>query len=154
MHAMVSHPDYPCLGARSVVRRDRATFRVYDELGTRESAEVADLHRFASGVDLGDGLASFVALFRGPVIEEEQRFEDLLWAQLREVHAADEHPWTSEVWDDPNDPHFAFSATGNTYFVVGLHCLQSTGPGPSRPGPCMSTHRPRWPGTASSCAPR
>jgi uncharacterized protein len=123
MHAMISHPDYPCLGARSVFRRDRATVRVYGELGSRQSAELilADLRRFASGVDLEDGLASFVALFRGPDIEDEQQFEDLLWAQLREVHAADEHPWTSEVSGDPDDPHFAFSAAGTAYFVVGLH---------------------------------
>ena len=43
-------------------------------------------------VDLEDGLASFVALFRGPDIRDERQFEELLWEQLREVHAADEQP--------------------------------------------------------------
>ena len=123
MHAMISHPDYPCLGARSVFRRDRATVRVYDELGSRESAELilADLRRFASGSTSRTGLRSFVALFRGPDIDDEQQFEELLWAQLREVHAADEQPWTPDVSGDPDDPHFAFSAAGTAYFVVGLH---------------------------------
>lgn len=127
MDAMISHPDYPCLGARSVFRRDRATVRVYDALGTRESARriLADLGRFSSRVDLEDGLASFVALFRGPDIRDERQFEELLWEQLREMHAADEQPWTADVSGDPDDPHFAFSAAGTAYFVVGLHPMAS-----------------------------
>lgn len=48
-------------------------------------------------------------------------FEELLWEQLREVHAADEQPWAPDVSDDPDDPHFAFSGAGTAYFVVGLH---------------------------------
>ena len=123
MHAMISHPEYPCLGARSVFRRGRATVRVYDELGSRESARqiLADLRLFASEVDLEQGLASFVALFRLPDIAGERQFEELLWEQLRQVHAADEQPWTHDVSGDPDDPHFAFSAAGTAYFVVGLH---------------------------------
>jgi FPC/CPF motif-containing protein YcgG len=121
--AMVAHPQYPCLGARSVFRQDRATVEVYDELGNRESATtlLADLRRFASGVDLEQGLASFVALFRGPRIRGEQEFEQRLWQHLRAVHAADEQPWTPEVSSEPQDPHFAFSVAGSAYFVVGLH---------------------------------
>ena len=34
---MIAHHDYPCLGARSVMRRDRATVRVYGELDTLET---------------------------------------------------------------------------------------------------------------------
>ena len=76
-------------------------------------------------VDLEDGLASFVALFRGPDVRDERQFEELLWEQLREVHAADEQPWTPDVSGDPDDPHFAFSAAGTAYFVVGLHPMAS-----------------------------
>ena len=82
---------------------------------------VEDLSRFASQVDIDDGFASFIALFRGPHIDDERHFEELLWEQLREVHAADEQPWAPDVSDDPDDPHFAFSAAGTAYFVVGLH---------------------------------
>jgi len=120
---MINHPEYPCLGARSVFRQDRATVEVYDELGSRESAAtlLADLRRFASGVDLDQGLASFIAMFRGPRIRDEKQFEQLLWQQLRAVHAADDQPWTPDVSADPQDPHFAFSVAGSAYFVVGLH---------------------------------
>ena len=55
-----------------------------------------------------------------PSIDERQ-FEEVLWEHLREVHAVDEQPWAPDVSDDPDDPHFAFSAAGTAYFVVGLH---------------------------------
>jgi FPC/CPF motif-containing protein YcgG len=123
MFEMIGHPDYPCLGARSVFRRDRATIRVYDELAGPDVAPklLHDLREFAEGVDLDEGFASFIAVFRGPAIADEKEFERLLWAQLRDVHAEDEKPWAPDVSADPNDQHFAFSAAGTPYFVVGLH---------------------------------
>lgn len=123
MFEMIGHPDYPCLGARSVFRRDRATITVYDELagpGTA-TALLDDLRTFADGVDLDEGFASFIAVFRGPEIADEQEFEQLLWTQLRALHAEDEQPWAPDVSADPGDQHFAFSAAGTPYFIVGLH---------------------------------
>ena len=123
MAALVGHRDYPCLGARSVFRRERDTVRVYSELGAPESAEhlLQDLKQFAGVVESGEGFASFVALFRGPTIEDEEHFEGLLWSQLRGLHRVDQHAWNAGVSADPNDPHFAFSAAGTPFFVVGLH---------------------------------
>jgi FPC/CPF motif-containing protein YcgG len=123
MFEMIGHPDYPCLGARSVFRRDRATIRVYAELAGDETAVVLlrDLRTFAEQVDLDRGFASFIAVFRGPEIADEKGFEQLLWAQLRALHAEDEEPWSPGVSADPGDQHFAFSAAGTAYFVVGLH---------------------------------
>jgi FPC/CPF motif-containing protein YcgG len=127
MCAMIGDPDYPCLGARSVFRRERAVFHVYEELGTSSTARrlLPDLARFAEEVDQETGLASFVALFRGPEVHDERDFERLLWAQLRQLHAEDEQPWAPEVSADPQDPHFAFSAAGTAYFIVGLHPMAS-----------------------------
>ena len=90
INEMVGRPDYPCLGARSVFRRDRATVRVYDELDAPATAPLLlqDLQEFASGVDLDEGFASFIAIFRGPRISDERHFERLLWSQLRRLHAA------------------------------------------------------------------
>lgn len=125
--AMVAHPEYPCLGARSVFRRDRATVRVYHELDAPATAQLLlqDLRQFASTVDPDEGFASFIAIFRGPRITDEEHFEQLLWSQLQRLHAADDEPWSDEVSPDPNDQHFAFSAAGTPYFVVGLHPMAS-----------------------------
>lgn len=125
--AMVQHDDFPCLGARSAFRHDRASMRVYDELGTTESAAqlLADLTAYAVAVDPTQGFVSFVALFRGPTTNE-QDFEALLWSQLQLLHQADDVEWSPKVSADPDDPHFAFSVAGTPYFIVGLH------PGASR----------------------
>ena len=124
---MIGHRDYPCLGARSVFRRGRATVRVYDGLGAPATAPLllADLKRFASAVDPQGGFASFIAIFRGPSITDERHFEQLLWSQLGRLHAADRDPWSNKVSPDPDDKHFAFSVAGTPYFIVGLHPMAS-----------------------------
>ncbi len=120
---MVAHPEYPCLGARSVFQRDRATVYVYDELAGEGVAEqlLADLRMFAAETDPEQGFASFVATFRGPEVLDEQHFERLLWSQLEQIHSVDDATWNTAVSPDPSDQHFAFSAGGTAYFIVGLH---------------------------------
>jgi FPC/CPF motif-containing protein YcgG len=126
---IVGAHDYPCLGARSVLNRDRATVRGYRGLGTVESARelLADLAVFAERTDLTEGFASFVAVFDDRIEPDERTFERLLWRQLAAMRAVDPAPWDPRVSTDPADPDFAFSANGTAYFVVGLH------PGASRP---------------------
>lgn len=121
--SMILHPDHPCLGARSVVNRHRATVLALPWLGAPETAPrlLEGLREFARDTDVDDGFASFVAIFRQPEHSDEKTFERLLWRQLQTVADADGTPWSTEVSDDPVDPHFSFSAAGTAYFVVGLH---------------------------------
>lgn len=123
LERMVLDPVYPCLGARSVFARHRATVRMFDELGSRSSANdlLAQLREFATDTDVEDGFASFVAVFRHPPRLPEEEFERLLWHQLQLVHEADPRPWSPRVSKDPTSPHFSFSAGGTAYFVVGMH---------------------------------
>ena len=125
---MVAHDEFPCLGARSVFRRENATVHVYDELAAEPATAnlLGDLTRFAETVDPDAGFASFVAIFRGPSLPDERAFERLLWKQLRMLDAHDAAGWNDEVSSDPVDEHFAFSVAGTAFFVVGLH------PGASR----------------------
>ena len=123
LEAMVLHPDYPCLGARSVFNRDRATVVVLEELATAASARtlVQALTSFAQQTDRAAGFASLVAVFRATDVVDEAAFERLLWRQLELLHEADQQPWDPRVSDDPGNPHFAFSVGGTAFFVVGLH---------------------------------
>ncbi|GAA4413427.1 guanitoxin biosynthesis heme-dependent pre-guanitoxin N-hydroxylase GntA [Fodinibacter luteus] len=123
---MVGHPEYPCLGARSVFRRDAATLVVLDDLtDTAEGGSLdtlgAALTQYADEVDADGDLVSFVACFRGPVPDDERDFEALLWGALQHLHDNDESPWAEGVAADPENPHFAFSVAGTAFFVVGLH---------------------------------
>ena len=123
LEAMVLHPDYPCLGARSVFNRDRATVVVLEELATDAATTtlVRALTSFGQGTDRAAGFASLVAVFRATTITDENEFEALLWRQLELLHEADHQPWDPRVSDDPGNPHFAFSLGGTAFFVVGLH---------------------------------
>ena len=89
---MVLHPEYPCLGARSVFNRDRATVVVLEALGSRESAGAlrGALTAFGRHTDRSAGFASLVAVFRATEVADEVDFENLLWQQLRHLHAADQ----------------------------------------------------------------
>lgn len=123
---MVAHPEYPCLGARSVFRRDDATVAVLDDLADTSPGGSLDtlgaaLTRYANEVDPAGDLVSFVACFRGPVPDEERNFEALLWGALQHLHDKDGVAWADGVPADPDNPHFAFSVAGTAFFVVGLH---------------------------------
>jgi FPC/CPF motif-containing protein YcgG len=116
-------PEYPCLGARSVFKRERATVVLHDDLEAPQTARalLEQLREYAATVDPEAGFVSFVAGFRGPEVRDEKHFEEMLWALLQRLHDVDEQPWAPEVSADPNDPHFAFSVAGTPFFIVGLH---------------------------------
>lgn len=116
-------PDYPCLGAKSVFRRDRATVVLHDDMESPETARALfeQLRDYSRTVDPQEGFASFVAGFRGPQVRDEKHFEEMLWSLLQSLHEVDEKPWSPEVSADPDDPHFGFSVAGTPFFIVGLH---------------------------------
>src|SRR5690606_3889821 len=122
---MVSHPDYPCLGARSVFRRDRARVLILDDMfGTDGFADLsAALRDFGREIGPNDDFASLVAVFRAPVPRSEAEFEEGLWSVLQALSDRDREEWADDVSSDPTDPHFAFSHGGTAFFVVGLHPL-------------------------------
>ncbi len=128
LHEMITHPQYPCLGARSVFRRDTAQIVVLDDMtGPDELGELREhLTQFATSTGPSGPFASLIAVFRSPVATTEERFETLLWGVLQGLHERDQQPWAPGVSPDPRDPHFAFSHAGTPFFIVGLH------PGASR----------------------
>lgn len=120
---MVAHPEYPCLGARSVFRRDAATVRVFEALDSPRTLEALSTHLEQFAADQADSadFRSFVAVFRGPRIADEADFEALLWAALQHLHEDDPHLWATGVSPDPQAAHFSFSHRGTAFFIVGLH---------------------------------
>ena len=127
MRAMIFHPDYPCLGARSVFRRDRARIEILDATDDAGTVDLARrLRGFAAEHGQDEEFVSFLATFRRPIPATELEFEAAMWRVLQGLHDLDERPWPSAVSADPDSPHFAFSFAGTPFFVVGLH------PGASR----------------------
>ena len=127
--------EFPCVGAKAALARDAIEVHAFDSLGARgnDPRLLAALTRFGAsldGADAGDTtVRSLVAVFDGPDGADELRFEAMLWAQLRRLHALDVargQAWASDVSADPADPAFSFSLGGHPFFVIGLH------PGASR----------------------
>ena len=122
--AFVSAREFPCVGAKSAMNRDRMEFALLGELGSEEStaALLRELPAYsARHPNPGVEPVSLVALFRGEMGSEEE-FHERLWAQLQSLHDLDrEHTWAEGVSADPGSSQFSFSAAGRAFFVVGLH---------------------------------
>jgi FPC/CPF motif-containing protein YcgG len=123
LELMVEHVEFPCLGAKSVFRRGKVVHTVLPDMAAPDVADelLTRLTEFARDIEGDDGFHSFIATFRSPVPSDEAGFEALLIEQLQRLHDADSAPWAPDVGADPTDPHFAFSAGGTAYFIVGLH---------------------------------
>lgn len=120
----VLEPNFPCLGAKAAFNSDSQTIRVFDEMaGAESTAELADcLRDFRSDSEY----ATLVAIFERPRDTTEAEFEELLWKQLRLLHAHDAtRDWAGNVASDPADPHFSFSFGEQALYVIGMHANSS-----------------------------
>lgn len=123
LRELVEHPSFPCVGAKAAFNQRHTQVRLYDRLGTPDAADLlaSDLADFVAAIGRDRQFVSFVDMFRGPDVDDEQQFEQLLWRQLALVAERDAAPWSDEVSADPGDDHFGFSVGGTALFVVGLH---------------------------------
>ena len=124
----MAHPEYPCLGARSVFRRDAATLVVLDDLAdTTPGRHPRHPRRGCSRstpdeVDPEGDLVSFVACFREPVPARRGRVRGAPVGSAAAPARPRRRPrGPTGVAADPDNPHFAFSVAGTAFFVVGLH---------------------------------
>lgn len=117
---------YPCTGAISVFAQKAYRFGLYPELACDNAVRAVchDLYEFCHEFPIiDDQLNTFIAMFKGPAINSEQNFEDLLWAQLQAMHAVDSEffAWDRSVDSDPKNRKFSFSIGGRAMFVIGMH---------------------------------
>jgi FPC/CPF motif-containing protein YcgG len=120
--------EFPCVGAKAAFNSDAHSFHLYDQLADPASTALlaSDLQRFtASQLRQESEYATFIAVFRGPVVQSELEFEQRLWSQLAMLHNIDARSWDSAVRSDPADPHFSFSFAGQALYVIGLHAHSS-----------------------------
>jgi FPC/CPF motif-containing protein YcgG len=127
---LVSNAEFPCLGAKAALNAKSYALRVFDELGgssatTELAAALYDFTR--STASAPSEYATFVAIFERPRDVDEIQFEDLLWKQLRALHAHDSarFDWDPNVRSDPAEPHFSFSFGGQALYVIGMHANSS-----------------------------
>ena len=117
---------YPCTGAISVFAQNAYRFGLFPDLACDRAVRAVchDLYEFCHEFPITDDqLTTFIAMFRGPAIESEQHFEDLLWSQLQAMQALDSDffAWDKSVDSDPQNNNFSFSIGGRAMFVIGMH---------------------------------
>jgi FPC/CPF motif-containing protein YcgG len=117
---------YPCTGAISSLRQKTYRFGLYPELACDNAAHAVchDLYEFCHEFPATDDhFITFIAMFRGPAIQSEQHFEDLLWNQLQAMHTLDSNffTWDKSVDSNPQSHHFSFSTGGRAMYVIGMH---------------------------------
>lgn len=125
--AFVDHPQFPCLGAKSVVHRAAYEFCFLPTLNS-DAAPLALHERLVAYLNGFDGalppadLNSFVACFAGPREVSEERFELLLWEMLQKLHEIDAQrfSWAPDVDSDPSSSNFSYSIGGVAFFLVGM----------------------------------
>lgn len=123
---------FPCLGAKSALRRDHAHSVELGRLGNPgNTLPLADaLEAYIDVLDARvnppEAFHTFVAHYE-PQEMDELAFEQGLWSELQSLHEYDaqHHPWAPHVSSDPQDPSFAYSFAQVAFFVVGLHPASS-----------------------------
>lgn len=125
LRALLHDPDFPCVGAKSIVNQSSYRFGLYKELADPASTAglALDLWRFVEEQRSIEGdFSSYIACFLAPKLRTPKAFEVLLWRQLKRLHDLDKrhHAWSDAVSPDVRDPRFSFSFAGRAFFVVGL----------------------------------
>ena len=126
LRQQISGDSYPCTGAISVFAQKGYRFGLFPELACDSAVRAVchDLYEFCHEFPIiDDQFITFIAMFRGPAIQSEQHFEDLLWSQLQAMHAIDSDffAWDKSVDSDPKNNNFSFSIGGRAMFVIGMH---------------------------------
>ncbi len=130
LRQQIAGDHYPCIGAISVFAKKGYRFGLFPELACDSAVRAVchDLYEFCHEFPIiDDQLITFIAMFRGPAIESEPHFEDLLWSQLQAMHALDSDffAWDKHVDPDPKNNDFSFSIGGRAMFVIGMHSKAS-----------------------------
>ncbi|KTD64301.1 guanitoxin biosynthesis heme-dependent pre-guanitoxin N-hydroxylase GntA [Legionella spiritensis] len=114
---------FPCIGAKASITKGKYQFVLLDQMATEKSTVLLyqSLKAFAGmRTTIDKRFASFIACFTKKGFLTAEKFEILLWNQLKMLHDIDESDWDREVSSDINNPCFSYSIAGQAYFVIGM----------------------------------
>ncbi|HEX8037581.1 MAG TPA: guanitoxin biosynthesis heme-dependent pre-guanitoxin N-hydroxylase GntA, partial [Chryseosolibacter sp.] len=127
---LLADKAYPCVAARAAMSRNHLSYLVLGDL--RCPADDRRILKFiyeftGSFRSAQESFHSAVIIFRGPRIDDEKTFDDLLWAKLQSLSALDAENFRCDkrVSSDPRDAAFSFSLGEEGFFIIGLHPASS-----------------------------
>lgn len=122
----LSNKDFPCVAAREAVARQQVSSFVAGHMACPKD-DAAILNFLYTFIDefrqTTDVFHSAAIIFRLPVIENEQVFDNFMWQRLQSLANIDatRYGYDSRVSADPASENFSFSIKEEAFFVVGLH---------------------------------
>lgn len=122
--AMILNAQFPCPGARTTFSRGTYRFGVFEEMGTKETAEALgnSLRKFIEErASMNTMYTAFVSCYKEPLPMNHEEFAHNLWKMLQELHVTDLSEWDPKYSTDPESPDFAFSYGGLSFFIAGMH---------------------------------
>lgn len=125
LRAVLHDPDFPCVGAKSIINQSSYRFGLYREMADEGATNglAYDLARFVEERPSIQGeFSTFIASFVEPKLRTPKEFETMLWRQLEALHKVDSrfYTWCDSISSNPEDPKFGYSFAGQPFFVVGL----------------------------------
>ena len=124
-HAHIQAAEFPCVGAKSALRRGHLEHVVAGDLrsGQHDAAILASLIDFSLRHERDAVFVSCAVLFPDTPSLDEVDFEAALWDRLGALHRLDagQHAWDPEVSSDPASTNFSMSLGGRAFYVVGMH---------------------------------
>lgn len=123
----VRRTSFPCVGAKSALARNQMSFIVSRSITSAwdDMRIYPALFNFAKAYASRPKLyQSFIVLFQGPRVLDEEAFERSMWDRIQSLTDKDE--WLGQKHDrsvspQTHDPRFSLSFGGQAFFVVGLH---------------------------------
>lgn len=123
--SIIRGEDYPCVGAKTAVRRGSYRVRQYSWLDSNQSAQntlAKDLASFVAANSVPrSAFTVVIAVDDSRQVEDEEDFEGYVWSCLQGIHENDDCDWDSRYSANPADPTFKFSCGGRAFYVVGLN---------------------------------
>lgn len=122
--ALISNAQFPCPGARTTFSQGTYRFGVFDQMGTKETAQALahSLRNFIEARRTMDTMyTAFVSCYKEPLPLTHEQFAYQLWSMLQELHVEDLSEWDPKTSSDPESPDFAFSFGGMSFFIAGMH---------------------------------
>ncbi len=129
--AFIENKDFPCVAARAALVKQQLHCMVAGNMACpKDDRTILEfIYNFVNKYRQNpEPFQSVAIIFDGPVIKEEQLFDELLWQRLQALSNLDalQYHYDKRVAADPHSPDFSFSLKEEAFFIIGLH------PGSSR----------------------
>ncbi|MBA3648283.1 MAG: YqcI/YcgG family protein [Chitinophagales bacterium] len=128
--SFLHYKEYPCIGAKAALSKEQIRYMVADNMACPkdDTSILKFLYEFIDEYRNSEQIYySAAILFKDPEINNEEKFDELLWQRLQALGDLDiqNYSYDTRVSADPNSPDFSFSLKEEAFFIAGLHPASS-----------------------------